>query len=241
MELTKTTATSTGNTPFGALAAMLYEPSKAFAMLEPRRYAWLPLLLVIASSCFLTLWYFNVVDFAWFSEQMNAANKDVAAREQASKFMTKGLILGMSILGTVIGFPLITALVGLYFMVIAKAMSKEFTFGSGFALVAWSSLPNLLILALGAIQMLLASSNQFSASALNALSINQLFFEYPMAHPLTGPLDMLSVTTFWSIALLVIGFQVWAKVSRATALKVVLIPYATVFGLWLAFALSKAA
>jgi hypothetical protein len=32
--------------------------------------------------------------------------------------------------------------------------------------------------------------------------------------------------------LLVIGYQVWAKASRATAIKVVLIPYAVVYAIW---------
>ena len=54
-------------------------------------------------------------------------------------------------------------------------------------------------------------------------------------------MDMLSVTFFWGVALMVIGFQAWANVSRVTALKVVLIPYATIFGLWLAYAMSQAA
>lgn len=241
MELTKTADTTSGNSPFNALIAMFYEPSKAFATLEPRRHAWLPLLLVIISTCVLMLWYFNMVDIPWMVEQMNAAIPDAAAREQAGKMMSKGLLQGISLAGTVIGVPLFTALVGVYFMVIGKAISKEFTFGTGFALASWSWVPSLLTFPLGALQILLASNSQLSSSQLNPLSVNQIFFHYGMAHPLAGPLDMLNLTSIWGLALMVIGFQVWAKVARTTALKVVLIPYVTILGLWFAYALSKAA
>ena len=241
MELTQTADTPSNNSPFNALTAMFYEPTNAFGMLEPRRHAWLPLFLLMASTCVLMVWYFSMVDITWLAQQMNAAIPDPAAREQAEKMLTKGILLGGSLGGTVIGLPLVTAVVGVYFMLIAKAMSKDFTFGSGFALAAWSSVPGLLGLPLGAIQILLTSNNQLSLSQLNPLSVNQIFFQYGMAHPMASLLDTISLTLIWGIVLMVIGFQVWAKVSRATALKVVLIPYATIFGLWFAFALSKAA
>ena len=54
-------------------------------------------------------------------------------------------------------------------------------------------------------------------------------------------LDTISFTGIWSVILTIIGFQVWAKVPLSTALKVVLIPYVTIFALWFAFAMSQAA
>lgn len=238
MELSKTADTTSGNSPMNALIAMFYEPSKTYAMLEPRRHAWLPLILVMVCSSVLLVWYFNIVDIVWTIDQMNAGVKDAAAREQASQMMTKGMLQAFSLGATWIGYPLVTALMGVYFMVIAKAMNKEFTFGTGFALAAWSSVPSLLLLPLGTIQILMSSNDQFSSSELNPFSVNQLFFQYPMNHALTAPLDMLSVTSFWGLALMIIGFQVWARVSRATAVKVVLIPYATLLGGWIAIAMA---
>lgn len=240
MDITKTTDTSAGTSPFSALASMYYQPSQAFAMLRPRRHAWLPLALSLLSSSILMLWYFNIVDIAWLIDQMNASITDVAKREQATKVMSKGMLQGFSLAGAWIAIPVITALTGVYLMLVAKFMSKEFTFGTGFALAAWSSVPNLLLLPLGAMTILLSSNGQISFSELNPLSVNQLFFQYATAHPLAGPLDVVSVSSVWGIALMVIGFQAWAKVSRATALKVVLIPYVTVIGLWFANAMSKA-
>lgn len=240
MEMTKTPAIdATANSPFAALISMFYEPTKAFNMLEPKRHAWLPLVLLMATSCVLLLWYFSVVDFAWLIDSMTATIKDAAQREQASAMMSKGTMQVMALAGSLVGIPFVTALMGVYFMLVAKFMNNNsFGFGSGFALAAWTAVPGLLMLPLGAMQIMLSSNNQLSTSELNPLTINQLFFQYPMAHPLSGPLDMLGLSFFWGIFLMVIGFQVWAKVSRATAMKVVLIPYVTVFGLWLAYAVS---
>jgi hypothetical protein len=243
MEMTKTADTSSGNSPFGALIAMFYEPTKAFGMLTPRRYGWLPLVLIMLTSFILLMWYFNVVDFAWLSDQMNASIKDAAAREQASQMMTKGIMQGMTVGGALVGIPMMTALMGVYFMIVAKSISKEFGFYEGFSLAAWSYVPALLGLPLGIIQIMLSPNAQFGMSELNPLSLNSLVFHYPMSHSLAGWLDMINVTSLWGVVLMIIGFQVWAKVSRATAMKVVLIPYITILGGWLAIALamSKAA
>jgi hypothetical protein len=243
MDLTKTADTTTGNSPFTALSAMVYEPSKAFIMLQPKRHAWLPLVLVMLSSLIVVQWYFSVVDFAWFIDAATAGIKDPGVRERASHSMGKGMMQIMSSISVLIIFPLVTALVGLYFMLAAKFMSKEFSFGSGFALCAWSSLPSLLLLPLGIIQILMSSNHQLTTSELNPLSLNQLVFHYGMDNKLTTPLDMISVTGIWGVVLMVIGFQAWAKVSRATAVKVTVIPYVLLLGAWIGIVLatSKAA
>lgn len=243
MEMTNTAGTSSGNSPFGALIAMFYEPSKAFGMLTPRRHAWLPLVLTMISSMILLLWYFNVVDFAWLTDQMYASIKDPAAREKASEMMSRGMMQGFAVGGALVGIPMITALMGVYFMVVAKSMTKEFGFNDGFSLAAWSLVPGLLGLPLGAMQILMSSNAQFSSSELNPLSLNSLVFHYPVTHSLSSWLDMINVTSLWGVFLMIVGFQVWAKVSRATAMKVVLIPYITILGGWfaIAMAMSKAA
>lgn len=242
MEMTKTADTTPGNSALGALFAMFYEPSKAFAMLTPKRHAWLPLVLVMVSTCALMMWYFSVVDFTWMLDQMNAGIKDPAAREKAASFMTKGMMQTMTLVSTLIMVPLFTAIYGVYFMLVAKSMGKEFSFGTGFALSAWSGVANLLLLPLGAVQILMSSNHQLSMSELNPLSLNQLFFHYGMDNKLASPLDMLSLTTILSMVLMVIGFQAWAKASRTSAIMVVVIPYLVIFGGWLgiAMAMSKA-
>lgn len=239
MELTKP-ADAPSVSPFNALITMFYEPARTFAGLENRKAGWLPTILVILGSMLATVWYFNAVDFAWLQDQMLAA---IAApeREQAKEFMGKGVFMTFAVLGTLFSLPAILAVSALYFILVSKAMSKPVNFNTGFSVSAWAAWPMILTVPLGIIQILMSSNGQISFSDLNPLSLNQLIFHYEMSHPLATFCDSVSVMTFWNIFLLVIGYETWAKVSRATALKVVLIPYATIYGLWLAIAMSKVA
>lgn len=239
MELTKP-APPASSSRIGALIALFYEPTRTFTALESRKAAWLTLILLMLSTAALMQWYFSAVDFAWLADQIVSTIKNTDEREKAMAMIKPNILRVSSIVGAVVGFPIILTLLGVYFMLAGKVISKEFTFDSGFALSTWASVPTLLNLPLGAMQILLASNGQLSLSDLNPLSLNTLLFRYDLHHPMTSLLDSLSVTSIWSAVLLVIGFQVWAKVPRATAIKVVLVPYAFIYGIWLAFALSKA-
>lgn len=241
MELAKTTDTPGNASPVSALFAMFYEPGRAFAMLDPKRHLWIPLVLLILSSAALMTWYFSVVDFPWFLDQMLSTIKDVAQRDAAKGMMNKSFLQISSTFGAVVMYPFMFAVAGLYFLIAGKAINKEINFETGLALSAWASVPALLVFPMGIIAITMASNGQVSFSELNPLSLNQLFFQYDMSNPMTGLLDSISLLSIWSAVLTVIGFQVWTKATRATAVKVVLIPYIVIYGIWFAFAMSKAA
>jgi hypothetical protein len=241
MDLTKSAATTSSNTPLSALITMFYEPGRAFSMLEPKRHAWLPLVLLIVATSTLLFWYFNVVDFAWLLDQMLAGIKDAEQRDMTKTMMSKTMMTVSAVGGSVVMFPIACALAGVYFMLAGKVLNKEVSFGTGFALAAWASVPALLLLPLGAVAIMFASNGQLNFSDLNPLSLNQLIFHYDMAHPMAALLDNLNASSIWTMILTMIGFQVWARTPRSTAIVVVLIPYLTIYGIWFAFAMSKAA
>jgi hypothetical protein len=226
--------------PVGAFTTMFYEPTATFQRLEARPKGWFPMLVLMASTAVLTLWYFSIVDFAWLLDQMLATMKSAEEREQAAKFMSKTMMQVSSLFSALV-FPVFFAIMGVYLMIVSKALSHGISFGKGFALAAWSSVPGILLLPLGAMQILLSSNGQFDYSSLNPVSLNQLVFHYDMMHPLATLMDTLNLTTFWSLFLLVVGFETWATVKRSTAILVVLIPNLVVYGLWFAFGMSKVA
>lgn len=240
MELSKP-VDSSGESRMGALLSMFYEPTRAFTMLEPRRYTLFVTVLLIAATAGLLLYYFSVVDFPWLAEQMFAAIKDAERREQSMKMMTKTMMMAGALGGAVIGMPIALAVMALYFSLIGKLINKELRFGTGFALSAWASVPSLLLLPLGAIQILLSSHGQINLSQLNPLSLNQLVFRYDMSHPMASLFDSLSVTSLWTAVLLVIGFKTWTRAATSTAVAVVAAPYVAIYAIWFAYALSKAA
>lgn len=224
--------------PFSALVKMFYEPTRTFEALEPKKQAWLPIILVIAAMTAVTLWYFSVVDGAWFIEQMFSTMK-AKEREAAEQMLNANTMKVSMIGGQLIGVPLVLCITGLYFLIAGKIAKRPLSFGAGFSLAAWAMVPTLLLLPLAAIQILMSANPQFEYSALNMLSLNQLLFQYPMGHPMAAFFDSISLVSVWNAVLLVIGFQVWAKAQLATALKVVLFPYVVVYGIWLAIALNS--
>lgn len=240
MELTNNAPIASAS-PVGAFTTMFYEPTATFQRLEAKPRGWFPMIVLMVTSCVLSLWYFSIVDFAWLLDQMLATMKSAEEREQAAKVMSKDVMQGTSLVGALVMFPLFFVIMGVYLMIASKALSHGISFGKGFALAAWSSVPGILLLPLGAMQILMASSGQLGFSELNPVSLNQLLFHYDMAHPLASLMDILNLTTLWSIFLLVIGFETWAKVKRSTAILVVLIPNLLIYGLWAAYGMSQVA
>lgn len=224
-----------------AFTTMLYEPAATFRRLQDKPRGWVPMLVLMATTTVLMLWYFSVVDFTWLLDQMLASIKTAAEREQAAKVMSKNLLQISSLVSTLVFFPLFFVIMGTYLMIASKTLSHGLSFGKSFSLAAWAGIPGILLLPLGALQILLSSSGQLGFSDLNPVSLNQLVFHYDMANRFASLADAVSLTSVWSIVLLVIGFETWAQVKRSTALLVVLIPHVLVYGAWFAYAASKAA
>ncbi len=228
-------------TPTSALIKMFYDPMRAFAMLERRHASWLPLLLCMLTTIALMYAYYSMVDFEWMKEKLLATIKAPDQRAQAMTVMTRSMIMTTSVAAGMLLIPLTAVVAGVYFMIAAKVKGCNFDFGKGFALVSWSLVPMLLTTVLGFMQLLLSSNGQLEFSQLNPSSVNQLFFQFEMAHTWAGLLDSINIATLWQFILLVTGFQVFAKVPRTTAIIVTLLPYIFVYGIWIAYNMSQAA
>lgn len=241
MELTQQSASPPAS-PFSALPRLFYEPGQAFALLAQHRSTWIPVSAVLTANAGLLLWYFlRFVDYAWFEEQLLSGVTDPAERQQQLGAISQQSMAVMSAAGNAVAILGMYALSGLYLMIVGKIRNRELSFGKGFSLSAWASLPSVLLLPLGATQMLLASHRQMPVEALNPATLNQLLFRFEASHPLAGLLESLSVPFFWNLALLVIGYQAWTGSARGSALRIVLLPYAAIYGVWLVYALSRIA
>jgi len=216
------------------LIGIFTEPGKAMASVYERSMLWLPLLLLIVGNVAMLAWYYSTVDIAWLQDQMLAAQPelDAEAREAMRSVLSQPVMMAGGIFGALIGIPAVYCLIAVYFLVAAKVIGNELGFGKWFAFVVWTSVPTLLNLPAMAMNLLMNPNGQIGPEALNPLSLNQLLFHFPLGHPWQGLLDALQLTTLWSIAVAVIGYQVWTRRSRATALLVVLLPYVVIFGGW---------
>jgi hypothetical protein len=242
MELIEKSAPSSAST-VSAFLRLFYEPASTFTVLAARRATWIPVLSVIAANAVLLLWYFHeFVDYAWFQEYLMSSVTDPVERQQDQSMTISQQAMGMmSAIGAAVMLLGSYAISGLYLMIVGKIKNQEFSFSKGFCLSAWASLPSVLLLPLGGTQMLLASHHQMPVEALNPTTLNQLLFQFEASHPFVGLLESLSVPLVWNLVLLVIGYQVWTGTPRGPALRIILIPYAIIYGIWLAYALSRTA
>jgi hypothetical protein len=230
--LTEVQVTDVQSSAFGTLTAMFMEPGRAFAAIEKRSMVWLPLVLTALCTTTLLMWYFQSVDFVWLLDRMTAAIPDPAAREKVASFMTKTTMQVSSVAGAFIVTPLVYILMAVYFLVVAKIRKLEFGFTKWFSFVAWASVPGLLLLPLGAMQILMAHNGQLGLDQLNPVTLNQLFFHIEMGHPWASLLDSINIASIWTAVLLVVGFQAWSKSSRANSIMIVALPYGVIYGVW---------
>ena len=218
--------------PFGTLMQMFSEPSKAFATIKTKGMAWFPLILIILGMVGLYFYYFKAVDFAWMLDRTLAANPNKEAREMAAKVMTRDMMLYSTVGGTVIMMPLMFSIMALYYLIVAKIKKLNIGFGQWFTFVAWSSVPMLVLIPLGIMQIMLSHQGQLGLEQLNPTSLNQLIFHIEPGQKWQALLDAINLPMIWTMILSVIGYQVWTKSTRASAIIVVLIPSAVIFGIW---------
>ncbi|MGW8393902.1 YIP1 family protein [Pseudoduganella sp. HUAS MS19] len=221
---------------FAQLTQVFYEPSAAFSALKERPRAWLPLLLLYVASIGVMVWYFQTIDRDWMITHALPPELDAEQREAAARTMTPGVMMGMGIAGLILGTLLIYSLLGFYFWLAGKLASMELSFKSGFALVAWSSLPSLIGVPLMALQIA-TSNGQLAFEQADMLSLNFLLVHAAPHTPWFGLASALKVTDIWVIVLAAIGLRTWTGKSTTTCAIIAALPYVLIYGCWAAWVL----
>lgn len=223
---------------FAQLTQIFYEPSAAFAALKERPRAWLPLLLLCATTIGLLVWHAQTVDMDWMANNGFPPDMPAEQRDMALKAMSGSAMLGFGIGGILIGTLVVYSLYGFYYWLAGKLAGMELSFKSGFALAAWASLPALIGMPLMALQIL-TSKGQLAFENADMLSLNYLLVHAAPHSPWFGLATALKLTDIWVIALSVIGLRAWTGKSTATCTVIALLPYLLIYGCWTAFILFK--
>ena len=140
----------------------------------------------------------------------------------------------MTVAGPLVFQPIVYLLVALVFMVLLNVLGGELTFVRSLAVTVHGMMPRL-VLALLSIPVILGR-DEFSAKELESggvMASNPGAFLGEDAGPgLVALLSSFDIFSLWTIALLVIGFAIAARVSKGTAA-------AGVIGLWIVYVLGK--
>lgn len=224
------------------VAALATSPSKAFAELNEQPRVWFPLLLTVIAAVGITAWYYSVVDFSWLVEQILSGNPDSARmtdaqRQQAATFMSRGFLMGTSVITIalfLVGARLVEAV---YYLLAGNITGVQKPFKNWFALGWWTGLPGLISVVPAALILLLSDNNQISSSAMAPLSLNELFFHKGMAERGFTLLTTLTLVHPIIWGLTVVGVHVWSGRSWWFSSLFSLLPPLLVYATWAAFAL----
>ncbi len=204
----------------GRLISVLVSPSKAFEALRERPTWLLALLVLIILGVVGTALVSGKIDYPqMIQDSIEAQGRDVpeAQMEGIIDFYEKfGPV--MSIAGSfvpIIGYLLIA----LVFLVVLKMFGGSLTFGQSFATTLHAMMPQA-VKGILSIPVILGKS-EFSFLELRSGSILKSNVG-AFAPEETGPvmlalLSSLDIFTIWTVALMVIGFAIVARVSKGTA------------------------
>jgi len=215
--------------------ALATAPSSAFAELRERPKFWFPLLLIVVSTAAIAGWYYNVVDIDWLKDLMFGNNPNIpeAQRAAAMGFVTRTTMLWSSVVGTFIAMPIVFVVMALYWFLAAKVTRLAPGYKHWFAFTCWTALPLLIGNVVAAIMLLISDSPQINPSVMQGgLSLNELVFNLPQGAPGQNILGSLSIPTFLSCALTIIGVHVWSQRSWLFSTIFALLPVVLFYGIW---------
>jgi hypothetical protein len=224
------------------LKLLATQPRKAFEALGERPRFWFPLLLAVVVTVVTTYGYYRVADLAWVIDETLRSNPRTASmsdadRARAAQAMTPAVLMWSSVIGVIVLVPLLRALESTYYLLAGKVTNVQRSFGHWFALANWSALPTLLVAIPAAIVLATTVNGQIDSSAIQPLSLNELFLHRRMGEPGYQLFVSLSILQPLGWLLAAIGVHEWSKRSWLFSAIFVLLPSVLIYGCWAWFAL----
>lgn len=219
---------------------ILVSPSEAFEQIRQRPTKLFPLALIVVSTVIALVWYFNIIDFAWYVDDTlanaNIDENNIDDARDAMLSMSQNTFMLFGVLGGSLGTVVYYVLQSAYLALISALTGDGQKFSRWFSLVCWTALPSLLAIVGMLVTIALSPNGQLSAFDLNPLTLRNLGIE-TANDSLNTLFASINLTMVWSIGLLTLGYQQWQKSSLAKAIVVILAPYLLIASVWAYFAL----
>ena len=223
------------NSSFGRVIAVLFQPTKVFTKLAETPtwgVALIVLLLFGAISGYIVTQKMDWNDVVTHSVEARGAQLNSQQLERATamqKRMGPYLGVGGAVVGGTIGYLLITLL----FWVGLKLAGSDISYQTSFSTTLHGMMP-LAVEALISIPVLLSMGRVGWLETQRGILATNLAFLAPQGTsiPMLGLMKSVDLFTFWSLALLSIGFAITGKVSRKASISVAI-------GLWVLWVLVK--
>ncbi len=225
-----------GASSLQTLTNMFTAPGQAFGSLKERPTSLFPVLLLLAATALVALWYYSGVDLVWlFERSMDAANTQVPAdsRRQTLELIGKippyGAGIGAAV-ASIVSMLLILMVGAAYLAIVSLFTNDGYNFVSWFSFAAWSSLPLLLGLLATLVNLAINDVSHLPPEQLNPLSLAYLLGIPPGAGG-ARLLQVLSLPTFWVLGLMVYGYSRWTGKGLGASTAIVAGPLIVIAGL----------
>lgn len=210
--------------------SLLLQPEQAFASLRAQPRYTFPLLLLSTVTLLAICIYFSQVDLQWLQSQLLTPAQ--GKPEEATPVLSPQMLIVTSVIGALVALVGGRLLEGGYYFLAGRLTQLDYSFNQWLALACWASLP-LLLLPLMSLGMLgLYPSGQMLQEELNALSLNELFFQVPAQDPWYVLLNSLSVLHPWSWWLSAVGVKTWSGRGWGFSTAFTLAPWVLMYGIW---------
>lgn len=218
---------------------ILTSPEEAFIALKEKPSKLFPLLLIVVLNALVLTWYFNIVDYEWFVDDILSA--DTISEEERAEARENMLALSINsfalfgVIGGSAAIIVINLLQAAYLSLVAAIRGDRFKFNHWFSLVCWAGLPVLLTIAGSAITILLTPNGQLSAYQLDPFTLYNLGITSNTSS-VQSLTQSISLTAFWSLGLTTVGHRQWTHVSWTRSILIVVSPYLCILSIWGFFA-----
>jgi len=218
-------------------------PVDVFESLSVKPTIVFPFLISMVSLIAAYTWYFYMVDYPWLIDQLLARMGDTSAEEvdqirKAYDMMgSTGMMLTQNI-GIFVATLLIFSVQAGYLTLLSATLGNAIRFKQWFSLTSWTYVISLLGALAIVVNIILSENGQISLYDINSLSLTGLGVDAGANTGLQTLFDSLSLTMFWSLALLVAGYHNWTKAGYVKSGLIVLMPHVLIYGVWAIIALT---
>lgn len=219
-----------------ALLDIFVSPSQALrGARQHTQWFWAPLILWVGAGVGLLWFYYLNVDMDWLRQHMLSMSGQQLTQEQMEQIGKRMTLTPMLIGGTVgaIVVPVVwNLLYALYLHIVDKSsVNAVGNYGKWFAMLIWSSFPQILA-SIAAFVALASASAPVGPEQLSVTSLNALLFHLPFTNSWARLLGGLDITFFWTLALAGLGISIWTQRPYAKSLAIAAVPYIVIYGLW---------
>lgn len=216
--------------PLIALLDLFRSPIDCFAAVHERpKWAIVPYLVILVSSCILWAAYFEYVNMAWLQQelivQLSSFNQDVQ-----EAWLTKEALLAGEIFSDILGRTTGIFVLALWLHLATKGNRYQHSFGKWLSASCFIILPAIIGDVASYINIMF-NQNDILPNAADLNSLNGLL-KLPLNHPWSSFATTIPLLAPWYIALTYAAVGAWTDFDRARVIIIAILPWILTLIIW---------